>query len=279
VSDDAAEDTKSAASSASRLDPEVVIFVGLALLAGALWFDWSAAKDVAAQVRASSYAVTEGVVTSSRVVVEPDSHDPPPAVSVGVTYAYAVADRAFTGDHYYADDHWGASSGSWAADIVRALPVGTRVPVYYALDEPAHAVLRPGITGGQLLMGVLAVLLNLVPLSLIVGAWRRKRGVPDPMESAVAKREMEIPTPVAPFRALFTALTPFGAAVTALGLSSTLVLFLFVPIFGSHPSLELAGAAWAVIAGATVSAYIYSARRRSSSASGGHPRKTMPSSV
>jgi hypothetical protein len=276
VNDDAAGGDGRDARAATLPTPEVVSFIGFALLAGALVFDWCAAKDIAAQLRATRYAVTEGRITSSRVLTDATG-EPPPTHSVGVTYTYEVQGRALAGSHYYADDGWGASSGDWADEIVRTIPPGARVPVYFAPEDPSRAVLRPGVTGGQLLSLMLAVTLTLIPTSLVVGARRRRRGVADPMESAAAKRELEIPSAVAPFRALFAAVSPSGAAVLVLGLASTLMLFSFVAVFGSHPSLGLAAAAWAVVGAATAAAY--AARSFSSSASGARTRNTTPSSV
>ena len=254
------EDAPIEPASINQPDPQVVIFVGLALLSGALYFDYAAIKDVAAQLRATRYAVTEGVITSSRETTDPHS-DGLATHGIAVSYTYDVQGRGFVGDHYYADDDWGSSSGDWAEQIVRGLPPGARVPVYYPPDAPARAVLRPGVTGGQLLMAMLAVLVTLIPISVIVGARRKKRGIPDPRESDVAKRELEIPTPVAPFRALFAALSPLGAATMALGISAMLALFFIVAVFGSHPSLGVPVAAWSLIAAAAVAAYRYASAK------------------
>jgi hypothetical protein len=242
--------------SAAPADPGAVIFIGLLLLAGALFFDAVVARDLAAQLRTTRYAVTEGVVTSSRVVSDSDD-----VHSIAVTYTYSVDGRAFTGDHYSADDSW-FSSGDWAAVLVRALPPGARVPVHYASDEPKHAVLRAGLAGGDLLLPMLAVSATLLPISLVIAAMRKRRGLPDPLESPAARRELEIPSIVAVFRAQFVGLTPFGAAALALAVSSLGALFFIITAFGSHPPLAVSIAAWGGSATAALAGAAFSRRLR-----------------
>jgi hypothetical protein len=281
IEDGSATPTASPSAAAS----ETLIFIALLLLAAALFFDAVVAKDLAAQLRASRYAVTEGVVTSSRVASDSEGG----VYSIAVTYTYSVGGRALTGDHYSADDGW-FSSGDWAAELVRALPPGTRVPVHYASDDPKHAVLRAGLAGGDLLLLMPAVSATLLSISFVIGARRKRRGLPDPRESPAARRELEIPSVVAVFRAELVGRTPLRAAVLALAVSSLGALFLILATLGSHPPLAVSMTAWggsatAALAAAAFSrrlrarAEAYAARSFSSSARGARTRKITPSSV
>jgi hypothetical protein len=63
-----------------------------------------------------------------------------------VEYVYAVHGREYTGAKY-ADDPMPIQGGEEVLRHVAVYPVGATVPVYYDADNPADAVIRPGLRG------------------------------------------------------------------------------------------------------------------------------------
>lgn len=257
------------------------MFIGVLLLAGAVWFDGAVARDIVRQRWATYYAVTEGVITSSRVSSE-SAGDGGGVYSLAVTYDYSVGGRAFVGDHYYVDDAWGATSDAWAEVTARALPQGKRVPVYYPPEDPARAVLAPGITGGQLLLALVGFPLTLIPAAVISGARRRKAGGREPVHEEVAERSRE--APAAGFvRAVFARLTPLGGAAMGACAAAFSALTIILILLGGHPPIAVPVVAWIAVLAAALSGYLASRRRQarsfSRSAAGPRTRNTTPSSV
>jgi hypothetical protein len=121
------------------------------------------------QLRSGGYARTTGEITAIAVT----SHRDENTVMHGLAleYTYRVQGRAFRGTHYRALVT--ESSGSWAEDVVRGLPVGAHVPVYYSPDDPGQALLRSGLSAGDAFLGLFLLPLNSIALAL----WASVRGL------------------------------------------------------------------------------------------------------
>jgi hypothetical protein len=125
--------------------------VGLTIF-GALWtagvaaVDYKYAGAVVEQARTSAFARTEGEITSSGVTTSRSSKGKP-LHGVALVYTYAVGRRTFQGTRYRTTRS--EESGSAAADVARGFPIGARVPVYYAPDDPSQSVLRPGLSSAD----------------------------------------------------------------------------------------------------------------------------------
>lgn len=234
------------------------MFVGLLLLAGALWFDGAVVRDIVRQRRATHYAVTEGVITSSRANSE-YAGEGGPVYSLAVTYDYSVGGHAFSGDHYYVND-WGGTSDPWAEETARALPPGRRVSVYYPPEDPARAILAPGVTGGQLLLALMGFPLTLIPASVIIGARRRMAGGPGLIHDETAQKPRAEHLAKWLVLSIFARLTPLGGAAMGACAAAFSELLLILIIFGGHPPIVVPIVAW--IAALTAALGGYRASRR-----------------
>jgi hypothetical protein len=128
---------------------------------------------------------TTGVVLASRI----DAHagDESTSYSPRITYQYTVAGTTYKSGQY-AYGVGGSSDRSYAAGIIKPLPKGARVPVYYDPDNPAEAVLRleaPGLVYFALLFlqpfltgGVAMVPLTICSIRALI---RRRRFLEEPM--------------------------------------------------------------------------------------------------
>jgi hypothetical protein len=148
------------------------LFVSVLVLALDLGLGVGALK----QLSTYRYVPCEARIVSSEVVSGTED-----TYGVAVDYTYLVDGRLFHGTHYAADDRV-MSWGDWASRVVERLPPGTQTVAYHAPDVPERAVLRRGLSGGDLVL-----LLFLVPFNLLAaGIWWGWWGGPPP--SGRAKR-------------------------------------------------------------------------------------------
>jgi hypothetical protein len=144
----------------------------------ALVFDGFLGWSAYCQIRAQNYATTTGVVTHSEV--ERHAGGKNTTYSPNIKYTYTVAGKAYSGDRYRFGT--GSSNDSSARRIVDEHPVGKQVPVYYNPDDPAEALLQPGLDGSDLFLAMFLLPFNLVMLAiwsmLAATAWGRLVGSP-----------------------------------------------------------------------------------------------------
>lgn len=122
----------------SRGSVTLQIAGGLALAALGAWLlAWSGAQ-IAHSRAALAWPVAEGVVISSSL--DDDGGEPVPAV----VYTYAVGGETYAADQLGFDVFDQPGGRGRTATLVARYPVGARVVVHHAPDDPAEAVLEPG---------------------------------------------------------------------------------------------------------------------------------------
>jgi Protein of unknown function (DUF3592) len=142
----------------------VVLGLFVLILSGALVvFDGYVGWVAYRQIRAQNYPTTAGVVTHSAVEGHGGRHS---NYRPNVQYKYAVAGVTYSCNRYRFGDVY-AFEGK-AHQIVGEHPVGTQVRVYYNPDDPADALLQPGVDGGDLFLATFLLPFNL--LLLVIGS-------------------------------------------------------------------------------------------------------------
>ncbi len=90
--------------------------------------------------RSLSWPTTEGVVTTSQVVVRDGNYAP------AVVFTYAVGGKAYHGTEVAIGAHFTSSDGGDAAVCANRYPVGSKVTVFFDPEAPDHSVLEPGVS-------------------------------------------------------------------------------------------------------------------------------------
>jgi len=109
---------------------------------------------------ARKFSTTQGQIVRSEV-----GHGYMVRRGVEIEYHYTVGGRAYTGHRYRYDDHNAAME--WEV-TVEDHPRGSSQTVYYNPKNPADALLEPGVDGGDLLLLLFALPLNVLTSML----WR-----------------------------------------------------------------------------------------------------------
>jgi hypothetical protein len=203
------------------------------------------------QAQAVSYPTVEGEITRSGVTTHHDS-DGGTTYGADIEYTFRLHGVAYTSDRYRFGQ-MSSSDRSMAADVVSAHPVGSTVAVFYDPDDPADAILRPGIEGRDLMLALFLTPFNVVMVGLWFwlgsAVWRRITNPPAggvPIVRRGARVFVRLPR-VSPLAA---------AALTALGVS-------FVSIFavgfgfGFNPSIPVVGTVWTVVLAAASGVYYW----------------------
>lgn len=116
------------------------------------------------QLRTYGFAETTGTVTRSEVVRVSQSPKSK-SVTLEVEYSYRVIETDFVGRRY-AYGSFGSNAQMWSS-VQKTVPAGANVPVYYAANDPADAVLCRGLMGFHLF-----VPWALMPFGIVaVGGW------------------------------------------------------------------------------------------------------------
>lgn len=137
----------------SRLPLEVVI--PLAFMAAGLVMLLIRGGDLWRGYASSSWPATQGVITQAEIVEAEDSEGDP-VYQAAITYRYDVGGRLYSGSAITAMDE-STSLRVFADKALARYPAGSEVTVHYQPDDPATAVLEPGLRGGMLIYtGVIA---------------------------------------------------------------------------------------------------------------------------
>ncbi|MBN2790385.1 MAG: DUF3592 domain-containing protein [Candidatus Delongbacteria bacterium] len=84
-----------------------------------------------------------------------------------IKYTYTIGTMLLTGDRVSYGDY-GSSDRGHASSIVRRYPVAKKVRVYYMKDQPAEAVLEPGITGSTWIQPVIGLVFAVVGVIMFI---------------------------------------------------------------------------------------------------------------
>jgi hypothetical protein len=224
-----------------------VVFMAVWVLgwtAGTLVFDGFVLVNAWRQLRAKGFSIVRGTITDSRVTEDTDSEGGR-TYGVEVQYVYTVEEQPYTGDRLRYGET--SSNDRYAHTTVADLPIDKAVDVYYDPADPAESLLRPGLEGSDLFMGLFLTPFNVVML----GVWGFG------LRSWLARdRAAEAGLPAA-HRAKVTLFGPWFAAAVAAGGVSFASIFVVGFSSGFHPPLWLAGGAWVVVLGAAGLAFFW----------------------
>ena len=156
---------------------ELFILIGaIAICCGA----WTLLRSL----RCEHWPTTEGVIESAEMGTHSGSDDGD-TYSANITYNYHVADIRYEGTRLA----FGAMSASseYARGILARYPVGKKVPVHYAPNNPELAVLETGIHGGTWIgfgVGTVFVLFGWMFLQQFSSANRGDQSTPTTQSNA-----------------------------------------------------------------------------------------------
>lgn len=152
----------------TRLSALVAVCGGLAVYAVFAHVQYQFARLAFRQVAAEDYPTVEGRLDLCWVWVSPNGRK----ADVAVRYTYAVAGREYTGEQArYGDSPDGRDRPQWSGGTGRRFAAahqqGQPVTVYYNPDDPADALLAPGLSGDywRVALGLMFANLPLVMLA------------------------------------------------------------------------------------------------------------------
>ena len=145
----------------SRIFPLPFVLIGAALL-------FFGSRSVSHARASSTWPVAEGVITAAEVVRRSGSGDSGPTYRPDISYDYTVDGVTRHGDRIYFGGAVSTSNRGWARGIVERYPVGRQVTVHYSPDDPALAVLEPGMTWVVWMMPGIGAVLFLVGVVMMV---------------------------------------------------------------------------------------------------------------
>ena len=104
-----------------------------------------ASRDMLRGIASRHWATTGGVVISATISESTGSETRTRSTRYGarIVYEYQVANHTYTGTRKTFND--ASADLSYAQSILNCYPPGRKVTVHYAPDQPAQAVLTPGI--------------------------------------------------------------------------------------------------------------------------------------
>ncbi len=228
------------------------------LLLLAIWTAWLVTGDYVVletstrQVLAGRFATTTGEIMRSEL-----GRGATRLRGLDVGYSYLVNGVKYTGLRYRYDDRNGAFDYK---AVTCAFPPGSTQTVYYNPDNPADAVLSPGLNGCDLLLALFAIPLNVITVMVWISAIRARR---DANRTAPAggvqifQHEGETSVRLADF-------SPLAAGLFGLAAAAFAAVFPLVFAAGFAPSLRLMFAVLIVVGAAGVAAFLWMARRHHS---------------
>jgi hypothetical protein len=148
----------------------VLLIFWSALIGGADYFVFG---TITRQYLATGYKETQCQITQSEVAGHTLFH-----AGVSVAYSYTVNKKEYRGTRYRYDDDYSSSPGG---NVVRRLPLWSKHEVYYNPDNPADSVLAVGLEGGDFLLFLFSIPVNVALLILwnwIIGRLREDWRVP-----------------------------------------------------------------------------------------------------
>jgi uncharacterized protein (TIGR03382 family) len=153
---------------------------------------WSLAI-VARALQSASWVPTTGVITRSEVRTHragPGPNGSSESYSPAIAYQYSVGGMPRASDRIKFG-MGSSSSRSYAESWVRRYPSGAAVTVYHDPDDPARAVLVPGLSAVALIPVGITATFSVVGLVLVL----RRRRLPDAPPAPVGPHEAIPPPP------------------------------------------------------------------------------------
>lgn len=212
--------------------------------------DFFIAQSVTMRLWAFSFESTTGLVTHSELKVSRDSD--------GNTYQPVVHFRYSVGEGIYHGTNYqfcpSSTSGSRRArSVVNEHPVGKEVTVFYRQDNPAQAVLRRGLDGGELFMIVFLTPFNAVMFGLWGGALHSRK------QQRLLAQSGGVESVVRGSKVIVS--LPRWSPVAAAGIVSSLIAFVASLVVGfatgMDPGLITSSITLALVVGGGLAAYLY----------------------
>jgi hypothetical protein len=192
-----------------------------------------------------NYAVTKGRIVRSELGQSTILRR-----GVEVEYAYTVNGIKYDGHRFRYDDH--NVTFEWVS-TVEGLPKGAAHKVYYDPKDPADSLLQPGVDGGDLLLLLFALPLNVLTGTLwhaLYGRWRDTRGVRAAGGVRIVKGNGKI-------RVHLGQTSPLGAGCYAMVAAAFVGAFPAVIFGGFDPPFHLIEAIWVTVLGVGVGAFVW----------------------
>jgi hypothetical protein len=197
------------------------------------------------QYLARNFSTTQGKIARSEV-----GHGNIIRRGVEIEYSYTVDGVFYTSHRYRYDDHNAAFE--WEA-TVEDNPRGSTQTVYYNPKNPADALLEPGIDGGDLLLLLFALPLNVLTSTLwraMITRLREKFLVRPAGGVRILKQPGVTRVPLGETSA-------FEAGFYGLAAAAFIAAFPVVIVGGFEPSLRLIKTAWAVVLAAGGAVFVW----------------------
>jgi len=169
---------------------------------------------------------------------------------VEIEYTYAVDGVKYHGHRYRYDDH--NVSMEWESTLVEH-PRWSSKKIYYDPQNPADALLEPGVDGADLLLLLFALSLNVLTFILWRAMFARLREnfhVQPAGGVRILKQSRETRVPLGDTSA-------FGAAFYTMGAVAFVAAFPVVIVGGFDPSMRLMQTTWAAVLAAGGAVFVW----------------------
>jgi hypothetical protein len=176
---------------------------------------------------------------------------------VTIEYAYTVHGREYRGTRYRYDDDYSSIPG---AAVVQKFRPWTEHPVYYDPKNPVNSVLATGVAGGDLLLILFSIPVNvaLIMLWLWIASWlRQKWRVPEAGGVRIWRQNGKI-------RVRLAGLSAVAAGFYALGGAAFAATFPVVAMNGLAPSLKAMEETGVAVLAVAATAFCWTALRNAS---------------
>ncbi len=220
--------------------------------AGTLAVDAIHAHAMFRQWRAASFFTTEGMIIESKA--EATAGDGA-AREAKIRYEYFVEGRRYAAKRYRYAYLGAAGSEAETQRLVEAHPVGGRATIYFNPRNPAEALLYPGVSSGDFLIGLFLAPFNIAMVGMgggvalaLGGGWGLAPG-----GLRISERDAELRAQPPRIRSLSrAALAAFGVSLISTALVGVCAGF-------TAPPPTAVAAAWIAVAGAAGLAYVSAA--------------------
>jgi hypothetical protein len=224
----------------------------LAIWTGVLFTgDYVVLETSVHQFLADKYAMTVGEIVRSEL-----GQGTLGRRGINIGYSYNANGVDYTGRLYRYDERNGAFDYKLVA---KAFPPGSRQIVYYNPDNPADAVLSPGLSGCDLLLALFALPLNVISIAVWVAMIQSRRDC-----GRLPAGGVRILHPAGETRVRLAEFSPLAAGFFVLAAAAIAAAMLIVFAAGFGASLELMKATLIVVAATGVAAFAWTAERNRS---------------
>ena len=204
------------------------------------------------QYRAKNFDLTRCEIVLSEVTPNAAFHS-----GVTIEYAYTVNGKEYRGSRYRYDDEY---SGSPGAAVVQKFREWTQHTVYFDPANPADSVLATGVEGGDLMLVLFSVPVNVAVIMLWswIASWlREKWRMPEAGGLRIWRQNGKI-------RVRLAGLSAPAAGFYALGIAAFAATFPLVALNGLAPSLQTMENTGAAVLLAAAAVFCWTALRNAS---------------